>query len=351
MSGTTAPRGHFACVPFSNLTHTAMPEDLRALPKLRDSIPTLYLEYGHLTQTDNGIEFENKLGRMAIPVATLGALLLGPGTTITHRAVVTAGRSGCSLLWVGEEGVRFYAHGHGETRKAYALQRQAEAASDPDLRLKVVERMYRMRFRESLPPNLTIEQVRGHEGARVRAAYAAAAARFCLPWYGRSYDRFEWNNSDSINRALSTANACLNGVCHAAIISAGYSPGLGFIHQGKQLAFVFDVADLYKTELTVPLAFAAAAEARDAANKGESFRLETTVRLRCRQAFKNLRLLDRIIPDIQAVLDLDPGTPVPDRLDPDDDYAFPTAWWEPPPAARLSLGDGAFGERDQPAGP
>ncbi len=333
-----------------------MPEDLRALPKLRDSLPYLYLARGRLTQTKNGVAYENKLGRYAVPVAQLCALLIGPGLTVTHRAVVTATRAGCSLLWVGEEGVRFYAGGHGETRKAYALQRQAEAASDPAQRLRVVERMYRMRFFEPLPEpsdgRLTIEQVRGYEGARVRRVYRAAAERYGVDWRGRRYDRFEWDAADPLNRALSAANACLNGVCHAAVVSAGYCAGLGFIHQGKQLSFVYDVADLYKTALSVPVAFAAVAEAEGAAERDEPFELERTVRLRCRQAFRNLRLLHRIVPDVQAALALDPATPLPERFDPDDDYALPTAWWDPPPETHLHLGDGAFGERpDEPEPP
>ncbi|MEM8558911.1 MAG: type I-E CRISPR-associated endonuclease Cas1e [Bacteroidota bacterium] len=322
-----------------------MPEDLRALPRLRDSIPYLYLERGRLTQTKNGVVYENKLGRYAVPVAQLCAVLAGPGLSVTHRAVVTTTRAGCSLLWVGEEGVRFYAGGHGETRKAYALQKQAEAVADPEKRLRVVERMYRLRFDEPLPDGLSIEQVRGHEGARVRKTYAEYARRYGVTWTGRRYDRFDWANADPVNRALSTANACLNGVCHAAIVSAGYSPGLGFIHQGKQLAFVYDIADLYKAALTIPVAFATASDAEYAADAGEHFNLERETRYRCRQAFRNLKVLHRIVPDIQALLNLDADAPLPERIDPDDDFAHPTAWWEPPPETTLSLGDGAYGER------
>ena len=314
----------------------AMPENLRALPKIRDSISTLYLERGRLTQTKNGVVLENKLGRTAVPVANLCALLLGPGTTVTHRAVATATRSGCSLLWVGEEGVRLYARGQGETRKAYALQKQAELASDPEKRMAVVRRMYRRRFGETLPEEVTIEQVRGLEGARVRAAYREAAEQHGVSWEGRSYDRSAWDAADPVNRALSAANACLNGICHAAVVSAGYSPGLGFIHQGKQLSFVYDVADLYKTVLTVPLAFATAAE--------EPGRIERVVRKRCRDGFRSIRLLDRLIPDIRTLLDLSEHVPLPDGFDPDDDPAGPTAWWDPPSDVDASLGgDGAYG--------
>lgn len=114
--------------------------------------------------------------------------------------------------------------------------------------------MYRYRFDEELEQDLSLEQVRGYEGVRVRKAYAQASQQFGVPWTGRRYDRADWSRADPINRALSAANACQRRLSHG-IVSAGYSPGLGFIHTGKQLSFVYDVADLYKTELTVPLAF------------------------------------------------------------------------------------------------
>jgi CRISPR-associated protein Cas1 len=298
-----------------------LPHSFRDLPKIRDSLSYLYFERGRLTQTKLGIEFVNKQGRTLLPVASLAVLLLGPGTTVTHAAIRTLARAGCSLCWVGEEGVRFYAQGLGETHKAYKLQRQAELASEEGMRLKVVERMYRLRFQESLPKDLTLEQVRGYEGQRMRQAYADAAQEYGVDWRGRNYDRNDWSGSDAPNRALSAANSCLNGVCHAAILSSGYSPGLGFIHQGKQLSFVYDVADLYKTKITIPVAFATVAV--------EPERLEREVRKRCRQAFRNIRLLKRIIPDIEAVLDIDGDPPLPDGFDPDIDPALPTPWWEP----------------------
>ena len=325
-----------------------MPENLRALPKLRDSVPYLYLERGRLTQTRNGVEFENDLGRIAVPVAQLACLMLGPGTTVTHRAMVTCARSACAVTWTGQAGVRFYASGTGATRKAYALQEQARLSSDPALRLAVVERMYRVRFDEPLPPDLSIEAVRGHEGVRVRRAYRTAAARFGVPWRGRNYDLGDWEAGDVPNRALSAASACLVGVCHAAVTAAGYSPGLGFVHQGLALSFVFDVADLYKMDVAVPVAFATAREALDAEGMGQAFKLEQAVRRRMRQALRNLKLPGRIVPDVRAVLDLDPATPIPDRFDPDDAYGLPTAWWEPPPEAQPA-GDGAFGEPAPPA--
>lgn len=309
-----------------------LPHSFRDLPKIRDSISFLYLEYGRIEQTKLGVEYVNKQGRTVVPVASLTALLLGPGTTVTQAAVRSLARTGCLVVWCGEEGVRFYAQGLGETHKAYKLMRQAALCVDEEKRLRVVERMYRVRFDEPLPEGATIQQIRGMEGARVRKAYAEAAQEHGVEWRGRRYDRGSWGAADVPNRALSAANACLNGLCHAAVLSAGYSPGLGFIHQGKQLAFVYDIADLYKAKVTIPVAFATAAE--DPPN------LESAVRRRCRTAFRNLKLLERIVPEIEKVLDIEGDPPLPDGFDPDDDPALPTPWWTPVEAGLAGGGDG-----------
>jgi CRISPR-associated protein Cas1 len=176
----------------------------------------------------------------------------------------------------------------------------------------------------------------------VRKAYREAAERYGVEWRGRRYDRFDWNESDAANRALSAANACLNGVCHAALLAAGYAPGLGFIHQGKQLSFVYDVADLYKTVVSIPVAFAAAAEAED----DPTLKLARAVRLRMRQAFRNTKLLRRILSDIEAVLDIEGDPPLPDGFDPDDDPALPTPWWDPPAASGDGFGPLGDGDGD-----
>jgi CRISPR-associated protein Cas1 len=296
--------------------------DLRELPKIRDGLSYLYLEHGRVEKKYQAVEFVDKNGGATmVPAAALGVLMLGPGTSITHAAVKALGDNGCLVLWTGEEGTRLYAQGGGETRKAYRLLRQAELASDPDKRLAVVRRMYEVRFQEPLDEALTLQQVRGLEGVRVRETYARASREHGVPWHGRRYDRNNWNWGDPINRALSAANALLNGLCHTAIVSGGYSPALGFIHTGKQLSFVYDIADLYKAEITIPLAFRVTAEG--------SAGLEKRVREACRQAFKESRLLDRILPDIDGVL----GTadlPPDDGPDPDSDPAAPGAWWDPP---------------------
>jgi CRISPR-associated protein Cas1 len=268
---------------------------LHELPLFRDRWSYLYLDYGTLDQSAHGLVFENRSARTSIPINQLSLILLGPGTTVTHAAVKALAANACLLAWTGEGGVKLYAHSTGATFSARRLIRQARLASDEQQRLQVVYRMYRKRFPGEEIEGRSLEQVRGLEGQRVRAAYVAAAAEFGVAWQGRSYDQDDWSAATPANRALSAANACLHGVCHAAIVSAGYSAGLGFIHTGKMLSFVYDIADLYKTALTVPLAFRLAAE--------EPAHLERQVRLACRQAFHDFRLMDRILPDIAEVLD------------------------------------------------
>ena len=287
-----------------------MPKDLRELPKLRDGLSYLYAEHVRVEQDAQSIALHDKEGRTPVPVAALGVLMLGPGSTITHAAVRALVENGCSIVWLGEQGVRCYAQGTGETRSARHVLRQAELLCDEASHREVVWRMYEKRFGYRLERDVSLNQIRGMEGVRMREAYASEAERTGVPWGGRQYDRSNWNRGDPVNRALSAANACLNGVCHAAIVSGGYSPALGFIHTGKQLSFVYDIADLYKAEITIPLAFEMAAESPEA--------VERRARLACRETFREHRLLQRLMPDIDALLDLAaPSDVEPPRSDVD----------------------------------
>lgn len=295
-----------------------MARDLHELPKLRDSLSFLYVEHCRIEQDDASIALWDQEGCTPVPCAALSVLMLGPGCSITHAAVRALAENGCSVVWVGEEGVRCYAAATGETRRAYRLLKQAEKVCDAEQHREVVWRMYEKRFGYRLERTLSLNQIRGMEGARMRDAYAEAASTYGVEWKGRAYDRHNWNAGDPVNRALSAANACLNGLCHAAIVSGGYSPALGFIHVGKQLSFVYDIADLYKTEISIPVAFRTVGES--------TVDLGTRVRHAMRDAFREQRVLQRILPDIDEVLDLAGHTPDEDPLD--SDSALPTALWE-----------------------
>ncbi len=268
--------------------------DMTELPRFDDRLSHLYLEHGHIERDQNSIAYVTQLGTTPVPAADLSLLLLGPGTTISHAAIDRLADCNCTVVWCGEMGVRFYSVGRGGTHLSTNLLKQAALASDHKSRLAVVRRMYEKRFKEQLDPKLSLEQIRGKEGYRVRSAYQQHAESKGIEWKGRFYDPDNWQAGDDVNRALSSASACLNGIVTAGIVSAGYSPALGFIHTGKQLSFVYDIADLYKVDLLVPEVFGLLAQGRHD--------VERRARLACRYVFQKHKLLERILPDINEVL-------------------------------------------------
>lgn len=306
-------------------------KDLHELPRVKDSLSYIYLEHAKIRQDGHSIAIYNKEGMTPIPCAPLSIIMLGPGTNITHSAIKNIVKSDCLILWCGEEGVRFYAQGLGRTRSAKNVIHQALLSSIPKFRLLVAKKMYIMRFKESLSINTTIRQLRGKEGARVKMVYQSNSIRTGVEWKGRSYKRDSWFTSDPINRAISSANSCLYGMCHAAIVALGYSPALGFIHTGKQLSFVYDIADLYKSEITVPLAFNIVNE--------DTKNISQRIRIACREQFRKNQLLKQIVEDIKSVLDikelLDPSEKSLLEIfklalkDYDSDDALPGYLWDP----------------------
>ena len=267
---------------------------LKPIP-MKDRISVLYLEKGNLDVLDGAFVVVDKNGvRTHIPVGGVACLMLEPGTRVSHAAVTLASRVGCLLVWIGEGGVRLYASGQPGGARADRLLYQAKLALDDAARLKVVRKMYEMRFKEKPPERRSVEQLRGIEGVRVRKMYELLARQYKVEWKSRNYDYTEWGSGDVPNRCLSSATACLYGICEAAILAAGYAPAVGFIHTGKAQSFVYDIADIFKFETVVPVAF------RIAAKKTQS--PERDVRLACRDVFRESRLLKRIIPTIEEVL-------------------------------------------------
>lgn len=284
---------------------------LKPIP-MKERLSILFIEKGHLDMLDGAFVVVDKSGvRTHIPVGGVACLMLEPGTRVSHGAAALAARVGTLLVWIGEAGVRLYSSGQPGGARADRLLFQAKLALDPDLRLKVVRRMYALRFGEEPPSRRSVEQLRGIEGARVREMYKLLARRHGVDWKARNYDVEEWDAGDLPNRCLSAATACLYGVTEAAVLAAGYAPAVGFIHTGKPLSFVYDVADVYKFETVVPVAFRIAA--RRPPNP------EQQVRLACRDVFRETKLLERIIPGIEDMLaagGIEPPEPFDDAVPP-----------------------------------
>ena len=284
---------------------------------IKERISVIFIEKGEIDVVDGAFVVVDAQGFRVrpvlthIPVGGVACIMLEPGTRVSHRAAALAARVGTLLVWVGEAGVRLYSAGQPGGARSDRLLYQARLALEENLRLKVVRKMYAIRFGEPPPERRSVEQLRGIEGVRVRQTYQLLAKQFGIKWTGRNYDTEEWASSDLPNRCLSSATACLYGVTEAAILAAGYAPAIGFIHTGKPLSFVYDIADVYKFETVVPAAFKVAATGAD--------NPERAVRLACRDIFRKTRLLERIIPDIEDILaagEIPKPEPFPEALEP-----------------------------------
>ena len=230
---------------------------LQALPQIGDRMTFLYLEHCSVSREDGAVLVKDERGTVRVPAAAVSVIMFGPGTSVTHRAVELIGDAGVSAVWVGEHGVRYYAGGRPLTHKSRMLIKQAELVSN-------------------------------------QRAHRRASKQWNVPWNGRVYDPNDFASGDPVNQALSAGHACLYGLAHAVISALGCSPGLGFVHVGHECSFVYDVADLYKAEITIPIAFEIAAAAPDD--------LPGAVRRRVRDAMSSGRLLERMVRDIRVLI-------------------------------------------------
>lgn len=268
--------------------------ELQALPVIRDRMTFLYLERCRLNRQDSAITVTDEEGVVHIPAASISVLLLGPGTNVTHRAMELIGDAGVSVVWVGEHGVRYYASGRPLTHHTRLLLRQAELVSNTRKHLNVVRKMYVMRFEGEDVSRLTLQQLRGREGSRMRKLYREQSKKWGVAWDRRVYDPEDFAAGDPVNQALSAGNVCLYGLAHAVITALGCSPGLGFVHIGHDSSFVYDIADLYKAEVTIPIAFEIAADPPED--------LPAAVRRRVRDVMTERHILERMVRDVRSLL-------------------------------------------------
>jgi CRISPR-associated protein Cas1 len=291
-----------------------MAETLPGLPPpkpipIKDRSSLVFVEKGQLDVIDGAFVVVDRTGvRTHLPIGGLACVMLEPGARVSHAAVSLAARAGTLLVWVGEAGVRLYAAGQPGGARSDRLLWQARLALDEEARLKIVRRMFAIRFDEAAPERRSVEQLRGIEGARVKRLYENLARQHGVSWRHRRYDPGEWDVADLPNRCLSAATACLYGLSEAAVLAAGYAPAIGFLHTGKPLSFVYDIADLFKFETVVPIAFHIAGRAAKGKVEGNPV---SEVRRACRDSFRRTNLLERIIPAIEDVLTADELPPPP----------------------------------------
>jgi len=280
--------------------HGADKPKLQQLPRIDDRVSFIYVEHAKIHRKDSAITVIDAMGIVQIPVAMIGVLLLGTGTDISHRAVQLLGEAGTSICWVGEQGVRQYAHGRALSHSSRLLEAQAKLVSNQRSRLNVARKMYAMRFPNEDISGLTMQQLRGREGARVRRIYASLAKEYGITWNGREYKVDDFESGTPVNQALSVGNVALYGLVYSVIAALGLSPGLGFVHTGHDLSFVYDIADLYKAEVSIPIAFQIAAIAKQ---DGQTD-IESMTRQKVRDFIYQTKLMERIVKDIQNLLEV-----------------------------------------------
>lgn len=270
-------------------------KSLKENSSIKDRLEYLYVEHAIIDQKDSSVEIRQGANSIPIPIASIACLILGPGVTVTHAAIVAISDSGCLLIWSGEHMRTMYATGIQDNRSSRNILRQIAYWADPDKHLLVVRRFYQRRFPEKNMDGWSIRQMQGAEGVRVKNTYLTCAKEYGVTWTERQYNRDDWEGQEDIQKALTIGNKFLYNVCHAAIVALGFSPVIGFIHTGMMRSFVYDIADLYKADIVIPLAFSNTANGKQPEEMRESVRKKMQEKQLIRVIEKDLeKLFDEV---------------------------------------------------------
>ncbi len=271
---------------------------LQELGRVNDRVSFLYLEHAVVNRQDSAVKVMDTRGVIFVPAALVNVLMLGPGVDITHRAMELLGDCGVAVVWVGEHGVRQYAHGRCLNHSSLLLERQAKLVSNSKSRIQVARKMYQMRFPNEDVSKLTMEELRGKEGARVRRVYREQSKKTGVAWSRREYNVDDFDSGTPINKALTAGHQALYGLSYSVVSALGASPGLGFVHTGHDLAFIYDFADLYKAKYSIPIAFEVVSEYGDDD-------IASRTRQAMREAFRQDKLVIKMVADLKYLLSVD----------------------------------------------
>ncbi|HNH93794.1 type I-E CRISPR-associated endonuclease Cas1e [Accumulibacter sp.] len=266
----------------------------------------VWLARGRLFVEDGTLRFvcaesdEMKAGDYAIPYQNVSLVLLGPGSTVSHDALRILARHGTLLAAVGEGGTKFYTAPPMGQAHSDVARKHARLWADEKARLDIARKMYAVRFGK-IPPHREIAVLRGIEGARMKEIYRIQADRYRLPWEGRRYDRGRPDDADVANQAINHAATFVECAADVAVAAVGALPPLGFVHEDSNNAFTLDIADLYRAELTIPLAFKAARHCLD----NPCLNLERTLRKEAAVEFRRSKLIPKMIDRIKELLSVD----------------------------------------------
>lgn len=226
------------------------------VPMIKDRWTPIYLQYGRIEVNNYSINFISSEGDVLdIPCAMISAILLGPGTTITHAAINICSKSNTPVIWVGEDGLYFYSFGVSVNENCKTSINHAKLHSDPNSKLKIARKMFSLRFPNDDISNTSLESLMGMEGNRVKTQYSQLAKKYNIQWAFRNTNGMYGIDVDDLNLSLNVLNYSLYCICLSVCLSMGYIPSLGFVHSDGKIPFIYDVADLFKYDITIPIAF------------------------------------------------------------------------------------------------
>jgi len=267
----------------------------------------IWLARGALSAQDGTLRFlctggpDLDAGDYGIPFQGISLVLLGPGSTVSHDALRLLARHGTGLAAVGEDGVRFYTAPPLGADDSQIARRQARTWSDAEgARLSIARRLYAWRLGEVLP-HRDITVLRGIEGDRMRHIYRLLADRHGVEWRGRRYDRSDPEAGDLPNQAINHAASAVEAAAAVAVAAVSAIPQLGFIHEDSANAFVLDIADLMRDQITLPVAFESVKLARD----HPEIALERHVRRLAGRTFRERAVIPTMIDRIKELFDAD----------------------------------------------
>lgn len=278
----------------------------------------IWLDRGRLEVEDGCLRFisagggELPPGDYQLPHQTVSIVLLGPGSSVTHDALRLLARHGCALAAIGVGGVRFYTAPPLMPDSSAVARAQVRLWADRESRMEVARAMYAIRFGDIVRTR-DIEVLRGREGAHIKQSYQLAADRFGISWHGRRYDRANPDAGDLANQAINHAAAAMTAAASIAVASVAAIPQLGFVHEDSGQSFVLDIADLYRHDVMLEIAFGATKEAEKTQAP-----VERLVRRRAADVFHRQSVIASMIDRIKTLVgvsELDDGAPRSEELD------------------------------------
>ena len=265
------------------------------LVKVKDKISFVYIEKAKITVKDFSVVLIREDSIVDIPIATVNTLILGIGTSITQNAVIEISKFGCTIIWSGSNLNYFYTFGQPQTFSSKNLLVQCKLHESKVASIEVIRNMYSIRYPNEHLKSKSKDDLLGLEGMKMQQCYKELANKYEVVWVERIYHVEDFYSQDYINKCITTANQLLYAVITAVVISLGFSTALSFIHNGKMLSFVYDLADLYKESLVLPLTFEYCSKTTDT---DDSLR-ELKKLLNCQ--FLTVRFLQSVVSDIKFI--------------------------------------------------